>query len=231
MNIPNLAGVITKDDVFRKGTGSYAADYVGWARIANYLHTKAPGWEFALREAPDGGHVWKAPDGSGYVVSYFIGPDRQFTPDFVFPCQDHRNAPVPFEKVSCRTLTDTHRRALCANAAFTFGLGYELWAKEEVDAAAAEPAPATKSEERKRPAKKALKTSEPKAPEGIPLTGENRDMVVRLLMEESKKDGGKERIMSLSKAFLAHFKLEGKLSDHLTTEDHAAFVDEWLKSN
>lgn len=90
---------------------------------------------------------------------------------------------------------------------------------------------ATKSEERKRPAKKALKTSEPKAPEGTPLNGENRDLVVRLLMDESKKDGGKERIMSLSKAFLAHFKLEGKLSDHLTTEDHAAFVDEWLKSN
>jgi len=57
MTIPNLAGVVTKDDVFRKGTGSYAADYVSWARIAMHLHAKAPGWEFALREAPDGGHV------------------------------------------------------------------------------------------------------------------------------------------------------------------------------
>ena len=108
-----------------------------------------------------------------------------------------------------------------------------LVADVDTDGAFAEPEKpvATKSEERKRPAKKALKTSEPKALEGTPLNGENRDLVVRLLMDESKKEGGKERIMSLSKAFLAHFKLEGKLSDHLTTEDHAAFVDEWLKSN
>jgi hypothetical protein len=134
MAIPNLSGVIKKDDVFRKGTGNYAADYVSWARIANYLHTKAPGWEFNIKLSPDGDHVWKAPDGSGYLVTYFTGPDNEATPDFVFPCQDNRNQPILFEKVNCRTLTDTHRRALCANAAFTFSLGYELWAREEVQA-------------------------------------------------------------------------------------------------
>jgi hypothetical protein len=49
MTYPNLAGVITKDDVHSKGTGSYAASYVAWARIANHLHTHAPGWEFHLK--------------------------------------------------------------------------------------------------------------------------------------------------------------------------------------
>ncbi|WP_369010933.1 hypothetical protein, partial [Escherichia coli] len=37
-------------------------------------------------------------------------------------------------------MTDTHRRALCAAAAFTFGLGYELWAKAEIEEAKADPA-------------------------------------------------------------------------------------------
>ena len=50
---PNLAGVITKDDVFKKGR----ADFVAWARIANYMNEKAPGWLFGMRAAPDGGHV------------------------------------------------------------------------------------------------------------------------------------------------------------------------------
>jgi hypothetical protein len=45
----------------------------------------------------------------------------------------NRNEPIAFDKVSARTLSDTHRRALCAAAAFTFGLGYELWAKEEIE--------------------------------------------------------------------------------------------------
>ena len=135
MTYPNLAGVITKDDVFRKGTGSYAADYISWARIANHLHTAAPGWEFHIKPAPDGGHVWQAPDGSAYLVTYFTGPEEQATPDFVYPCQDNRNQPIRFDKVSCRTLTDSHRRALCANAAFSFSLGYELWAREEVEEA------------------------------------------------------------------------------------------------
>lgn len=233
MTIPNLAGVITKEDVFRKGTGSYAADYCSWARIANYLHTKAPGWEFALREAPEGGHVWKAPDGTGYIVSYFIGPDRQFTPDFVFPCQDNRNQPIAFEKVSCRTLTDSHRRALAANSAFTFGLGYELWAREEIEAATkSEPKPEASATKRKQPEQAAApstKTGTPQQSESAPLTPDTRQMVIDLLISESKKSGGKERIQRLSADFLAHFELKGKLSDHLTTEAHVAFINDWLK--
>ena len=47
--------------------------------------------------------------------------------------------PVKLEKISSRIFTDSHRRALCACAAFTFGLAYELWADEEVLEAGAQP--------------------------------------------------------------------------------------------
>ena len=226
MTIPNLAGIVTKDDVFSKGTGSYAASYVSWARIAMYLHSEASGWEFALREAPDGGHVWKAPDGSGYVVSYFIGPDRQFTPDFVFPCQDNRNAPISFDKVSCRTLTDTHRRALCANAAFTFGLGGELWAKLDVaDAdhteapAAASAPPAVKS--KPKPAS-ALAKAAPKAePADTPLNAEDRKLVLALLMDLTQ-----DQLNPILEQFRAEFSIEPdiKTSTAITTQAHANFI-------
>lgn len=132
---PNLAGVITTDDVSTKGTGNFKADYVNWARIAHLLHIHAPGWEFHLRRAPDQqGYVWKAPNDTGYVVGYFTGPGvHQITPDFPQSVMDNRNAPVPFDRISARDLTDTHRRCLCTAAAYTFGLAYELWAKEEVE--------------------------------------------------------------------------------------------------
>lgn len=131
---PNLAGVITKDDVSTKGQGNFKADYVNWARIAHLLHVHAPGWEFHLRRSPDQqGYVWKAPNDTGYVVGYFTGPGRQTTPDFPQSVMDNRNAPIPFERISARDVTDTHRRCLCTTAAYTFGLAYELWAKEEVE--------------------------------------------------------------------------------------------------
>jgi hypothetical protein len=133
MTTPNLAGIIRKEDVYKKGTGNFSASYVPWARIAQLLHEHASGWDFHLKPTADGGLIHQAPDGTGYVLGYFAGPDAYATSDFPFPCMDHRNNPIPFDKVSARTLTDTHRRALCAAAAFHFSLGSELWAKQELE--------------------------------------------------------------------------------------------------
>lgn len=229
MTIPNLAGVISKDDVFRKGSGSYAADYVSWARIANHLHTAAPGWEFHLKPAPDGGHVWQAPDGSAYLVSYFSGPEDQATPDFVYPCQDNRNQPIKFDKVSCRTLTDSHRRALCANAAFTFSLGYELWAREEVEEAKAASGGSveTPAESKPKPRAAAKPKSQPSSltAEETPLTDGDLLTLRNLLKEEPVSS--RNRII---KEFMKEFKVpEGELiTAHITLPCHQRFIQERL---
>jgi len=225
MTIPNLAGVISKDDVFRKGTGNYAADYVSWARIANHLHTAAPGWEFHLKPAPDGGHVWQAPDGSAYLVSYFSGPDDQATPDFVYPCQDHRNQPVKFDKVSCRTLTDSHRRALCANAAFTFSLGYELWAREEVEEAKAQSGNTVETLAPSKPkpaaAAKPTKQAADLALEEIPLGEADLKTARDLLKAEPVTNRNK-----IIKEFMSEFKVpQGDLiTTHITLKRHLEFI-------
>lgn len=132
-SIPNLGDVITTDDVSQKGTGSYKADYVNWCRVAHLLHEKAPGWQFNVQPSPSGSHVWEAPDGTAYVVGYFTGPNGERTPDFPQAVMNNRNAPVAAEKVSARDFTDTHRRALAACAAFTFGLAWQLWAREKIE--------------------------------------------------------------------------------------------------
>lgn len=229
MTIPNLAGVISKDDVFRKGSGSYAADYVSWARIANHLHTSASGWEFHLKPAPDGGHVWQAPDGSAYLVSYFTGPEDQATPDFVYPCQDNRNQPIRFDKVSCRTLTDSHRRALCANAAFTFSLGYELWAREEIEEAKGEPAATVEVSPKPEQKQKAAAKPKVQAPEltaeETPLSDSDLKTVRSLLKEEPVASRNK-----IIKEFQKEFNVpEGELiSSHITLPKHLRFIQERL---
>lgn len=223
MTIPNLAGVISKDDVFRKGSGSYAADYVSWARIANHLHTEAPGWEFHLKPAPDGGHVWQAPDGSAYLVSYFTGPEGQATPDFVYPCQDNRNQPIKFDKVSCRTLTDSHRRALCANSAFSLSLGYELWAREEVEAAAAQPPVAT--QQKPEAAAKPKQQAPELEPGDTPLNDSDLKSIRDLLAAEPVASRNK-----IIKAFKAEFDVpqDGLITTYITLPKHLRFIQERL---
>jgi len=130
---PNLGNVITTDDVSQKGTGSYKADYVNWCRTMHLLHDHAPGWQFHLTYYVDNSHVWKAPNGTAYVLGYFTGPNGERTPDFPQAIMDNRNNAIAYEKVSARDLTDSHRRCLCTAAAAQFGLAWQLWAREEVE--------------------------------------------------------------------------------------------------
>lgn len=131
--IPNLGGVIAPEDVSKKGTGSYGAEYVNWAKVGQLLREHAPGWQFHLEPSPNGGWVWQAPNQTGFVVGYFTSPNGDRTADFYQSVMDNRNNPVPYAKISARDFTDTHRRALAAAACFTFGLAYELWANIPVE--------------------------------------------------------------------------------------------------
>ena len=227
--LPDLSGIIQKSDVFKKGSGSYSADYVSWARIAHYLHVNANGWQFHLRPTPDGaGTVWTAPDGTGYVIGYFGFDDGFITADFPFPCMDNRNNPIPIEKISCRVLTDTHRRALCACAAFTFGLGFELWAKAEVaDAQEAQPAPAAKTAAKSKP----TPASQPAAATSTadqPLSHDDRTLILACM-----QDLDKPALNSVLTAFREKFGLapDAKVATEITTEKHAVFLRDQLSDH
>ena len=225
--LPDLSGIIQKSDVFKKGSGSYSADYVSWARIAHLLHVHANGWQFHLLRVPDGsGKVWTAPDGTGYVIGYF-SCDGFTTADFPFPCMDNRNNPIPIEKVSCRVLTDTHRRALCACAAFTFGLGFELWAKAEVaDAQEAQPSPATKPAAKSKPAP----APQPAVvnPDDAPLSHDDRTLLLACM-----QDLDKSALSNVLTAFRKAFGLapDAKVATEITTEKHATFLRHQLSQH
>jgi hypothetical protein len=239
LNIPNLAGVITKADVDTKGTGSYAASYVNWAKVAHLLHEHAPGWDFHLRPALDGTLLHKAPDGTAFVVGEFIGPDDERLASFPFPCMDNRNNPIQLEKVSARILTDTHRRAMCACAAFSFGLAYELWAKDPVEdphreeqpAAPAKPAAKAATKAAAKPASKPEPAAPAAAPEpqqqatGEPITEDERQLCVQLLKDMAAADRNK-----LIAAFKERFNLaaDALITQYITTREHCDFIQQQL---
>ena len=234
LKIPNLAGVITKADVDTKGSGSYAASYVNWAKVAHLLHEHAPGWDFHLRPALDGTLLHKAPDGTAFVVGEFIGPDDERLASFPFPCMDNRNNPIQLDKVSARILTDTHRRAMCACAAFSFGLAYELWAKDPVedphrDEAPAKPAskPPAKAAAKAAPAAPAAEPAAPDAPaaDGEPISEDERKLCIELLKDMAAADRNK-----LIDAYKERFNLaaDALITQYITTTLHRDFIQQQL---
>jgi len=164
MKLPYLAGVVTANDVRQKGSGSYAADFVSWAKIMQLINKHAPGWMPQLAITPEGDNVFKAPNNTGYVQVSFVHHEEGETMEWPQAVMDNRNNPIPYEKISARDVTDTHRRAICSAAAAFFSLGFELWAREEYAAAEAmaePPSPVQKPAEPKQqqPAESAPATS------------------------------------------------------------------------
>ena len=145
--IPNLAGVATADLVEQIGGGNFKASYINWSRTLNLLRVHAPGWLPELVTTADGSILHRAPAG-GFLLIRFRHADGRVTPEVPQAVMDHKNSAVPFDKISARDITDTHRRGACMAAALTFGLAYELWAKMPLESGYADapeaPKPAPK---------------------------------------------------------------------------------------
>jgi len=140
--LPDLAGVIKTTDIYKK----MKFDYVAWAKTAQILREHAPGWQFCLEKTNSenelSSYIFKAPNGSGYIMGYFEHIDTKVKSSlFPFAITDFANKAIPFEKISCTDFQNSHRRGLCACACFTFGLAYELWAQIEIEEAAKLPPP------------------------------------------------------------------------------------------
>ena len=209
---PNLSNVITTDDVSQKGTGSYKADYVNWCRVSKLLLDHCPGWQFHLAHYVDSSHVWKAPNGTGYVVGYFTGPNGERTPDFPQAVMDNRNNPVVYEKVTARDVTDTHRRALAACSAFTFGLAWQLWAREEVENPHRE-------EKKAKPSAGPSVAGVPK--EEQPLSDSERSFLLKWIGDMPQ--GNREAFCA---AFRSKFNLDAKakVAPAITSKKHEAWI-------
>lgn len=230
MNKPDLSGVIEAKDVNTiqiptKNGGSYKAKYMAWAKIKQLLNKHADGWDFHLSFYQDGQHVWPAPDGTGYLMCHFIGPDNEETSDFPFPIMDNRNMPVKIENISARTLTDSHRRALCASACFHFSLGFQLWCDEEISEKS-EPIPSfsTPISVADSKPKQALKQRVSKA---------DKEACMQVLKDYKEKhpQGFKDLYDAYGEKFPDFLKMEKpSFNLHALLQEHFEFIDAFLKN-
>ena len=124
----NLAGVATQGLVEQVKGGSFSASYINWSRTMHLMHEHAPDWLPYAVCAQDGGLLHRAPVG-GYLLIGFEYTTGYKTNPIPQAVMDNWNAAIPYEKITARDITDTHRRGVCMAAAMTFGLAYELWAK------------------------------------------------------------------------------------------------------
>ena len=230
--IPNLAGIATKDLVEQIGSSKFSASYINWARTINLLHQHAPGWMVNYVTNNDGDLVHKAPGMGGYLLIGFEHVDGTSTPPLPQAVMDHRNNPIPFDKISARDITDTQRRGMCMAAAMTFGLAYELWAKMPLESGYAAPEPTEEENAQvSRPASKTItKVATPandsvkvSDPEEQPLTEEEKKLLQGLIKELSVDNRN---------AFLGQFRKEfdmkpdAKVAYAITKKKHEKFIQD-----
>lgn len=134
--LPNLAKVATADLVENIGTGNFKASYINWSRTVHLLREHAAGWEPEIVLSASGEVLHRAPVGAFMMLRFRNG--ERVTEAIPQAVMDNRNAAIPFDKITARDITDTHRRGICLAAAMTFGLAYELWAKMPLEKGFAE---------------------------------------------------------------------------------------------
>ena len=127
--IPNLGGILTTGDLYKKGKFDYSA----WAKTAQRIRVNAPNWYFALQPNSEGDFVWKTPNNTGLLMGYFQNVITGIKlPLFPYAITNNYNTPIDYEKISANDVQNSHRRCLCACGCYSFGDAFELWARVEV---------------------------------------------------------------------------------------------------
>jgi len=129
---PRLDDIVKASDVQKKGGGKFSADYVNWSRIAHYMREHAPGWQPFAAPAPDGsGFVWHAPDGTCFLMIGFRHPDPEMPDTETVPHAIMDNSMRAKKNPDARDVSDAFVRGMCKAAAMLFGLGWQLWSKDD----------------------------------------------------------------------------------------------------
>ena len=107
---------------------------MAWAKVASIFNEQCPGWSHHVkRNEQDGTPLFDAPDGSMYFIFYFVDPEGNKYSDFIYPIMGNNKKALKRDQIDAREISDSQRRGFVAHCAFQFSLGYELWAKEEIE--------------------------------------------------------------------------------------------------
>ena len=219
-----------------KAKEAFAADYISWAKVAQVVRKHAPGWKCEIKATPEGSRLWRAPDDTCCLMFFWVDPEGNCHEDFPYAVTSN-NKPIKIDQVSSRVMTDNHRRGFCAAACFQFGAAWQLWAREEIEAAPVEEKVEEQPKSRAKPRKKMA--AEPKKepaeppsvkPEDLPI---QREELTNIITELS---GFRLKSPDLFEAFCEEFRTQfslpddASIADKIQTVAHAEFVSAYLTS-
>ena len=131
MELPNLSGIADPQNVSKKGTGKFTAEYINWGRTLHDIRSKAPGWMPEMQTDIDGNEIHTAPDGSCYLVIRFTHIDGTMTAGIPHAIMDHKMNPLSGDRIGSRDISDSFVRGACKAAAAIFGYAWQLWSKDD----------------------------------------------------------------------------------------------------
>ena len=216
IQIPNLGGLITEDDLYYKGK----VPFCSWAKTAQRLRENAPNWFFALEPDPNGQLVWMAPDNTGYLMGYFQNIETGIKlPLYVYSITNNFQKGIQYDKISTTDIQKAHRRCLCACACYSFGDAFELWAGLEVKEAKKEEEPEVADNTVERTPTKTNQEPE----ENYLLPQQINEKARDLICDDIRKSGHQKEIL---KDFKEHFKLKvaNVHRENITLSEHGRFL-------
>ena len=216
IQIPNLGGLITEDDLYYKGK----VPYCSWAKTAQRIRENAPNWFFALEPDPNGQLVWMAPDNTGYLMGYFQNIETGIKlPLYVYSITNNFQKGIQYDKISTTDIQKAHRRCLCACACYSFGDAFELWAGLEVKEAKKEEEPEVADNTAERTPTKINQEPE----ENYLLPQQINEKARDLICDDIRNSGHQKEIL---KDFKEHFKLKvGNVRpENITLSEHGRFL-------
>jgi len=216
IQIPNLGGLITEDDLYYKGK----VPFCSWAKTAQRLRENAPNWFFALEPDPNGQLVWMAPDNTGYLMGYFQNIETGIKlPLYVYSITNNFQKGIQYDKISTTDIQKAHRRCLCACACYSFGDAFELWAGLEVKEAKKEEEPEVADNTVERTPTKINQEPE----ENYLLPQQINPKARDLICDDVRNSGYQKQIL---KDFKEHFNLKvaNVHRENITLSEHGRFL-------
>ena len=220
IEIPDLAGVITKQDVDQKGSN---AAYVNWSKTLQLLRKHAPGWLLEVQEndGAESAGSFLFPSAKGCSVRVRYRHVSGFaTPWVMQALMDFKNNDVSLGQAGDVAINKAIMRGACKAACVHFGLAYELWAKDPIEDAydpTDTPAPISGNG-------KPVPVTQANGSAPSNSSRPTVDSVKAALRQHPNKDG-------LVKMFMAHFypsvttKMQGS---HISSDEHVLFLHDLL---
>ena len=224
ITIPNLGGLIRKDDLYYKGK----LPYCSWAKTAQRIREHAPNWFFALEPDPNGQIVWIAPDNTGYLMGYFYNIETNIKlPLYPYAITGYGNKTIKYEEISTNDIQNSHRRCLCACGCYSFGDAFELWAGLEIEEA-------EKEEKQPPPEKEGVGATRTKPNEKLESTDVLKKLPIPITPKAKKAvldhlatfhEHHPETMKKIVASFRDKFGIKDtKITKHITTLEHGEFL-------